>query len=190
MAAPLRKRSGRYWLVQRIKRSPMADRPQPADSKLAKLWAANPFGNGKLGDYDLDYMGSAEFEWGAIPEAFQRLANAGKGLTTGTYNYAGHSLDFLWIAKEGEPFEDWAAWVEGLPYVGPYGERPRQPLEGKESCYQLRDRLDGKPEYDWGWGCDVWWALEENVMWAFSEDNHLERMLKSIANGGKVSLRG
>ncbi len=178
----------RFYLVQRIKRSRLADEPLPAGNALARM--RNPFGYGQLGDYDLDYMGAAEFEWGAIPEAFDRLAKAGKGLALGTFEYDGHELDFLWIKKEGEPFEDWVAWAEGKPFVDEYGyECTRRPFSGKEPPHELRDRLDGRPEPDWGWRTDVWWALGENVLWAFHEDGHLQRMVESM-HAAPVKLRG
>lgn len=180
----------RFYLVQRLKRSRLADIPTEKRTGLQKL-GSNPFGYGNLGDYDLDYMGSAEFEWGAIPEAFDRLAKAGKGIALGQFEHNGHALDFLWIESEGEPFEDWAAWVDGRPWVDRYGfSCDRRPCEGKETPYELRDRLDGKDAHpEFGWRSDVWWALSENVMWAFSEDGHLQRMVDSMA-GATNRLRG
>lgn len=177
----------RFYLVQRIKRSGVADIPEAKRTGLQKI--DNPFGYGKLGDYNLDYMGSAEFEWGALPEAFDRLAKAGKGIATDTFEHNGHKLDFLWIKKEGDPFGDWVAWVEGQPRTNRYGTVSRSPCEGKEFPYELLDRLAGKEPSEWGWRSDVWWALSENVMWAFHEDGHLFRMVESM-HSGAVRLRG
>jgi hypothetical protein len=179
----------RFYLVQRIKRSRLADIPVEKRTGIQKI-GSNPFGYGNLGDYDLDYMGSAEFEWGAIPEAFDRLVKARKkGIELSQFEYEGHSLDFLWIEAEGDPFADWVAWVEGKPYMTRYGTADRRPCEGKETPYELRDRLAGKEPSEFGWRADVWWALTENVMWAFSEDGHLQRMLDSMA-GAKNRMRG
>jgi hypothetical protein len=177
----------RFDLVQRIKRSRVADIPEEKRTGLQKI--NNPFGYGNLGDYDLDYMGSAEFEWGAIPKALKRLADAGKNITLEQREYNGHTLDFLWITKEGDPFEDWRAWVEGGPCVGRYGTHDRSPCDGKEPPYELLDRLAGKPRPEWGWRTDVWWALDENVMWALSEEGHLERMVRSM-HGKPNRVRG
>lgn len=171
-----------FYLVQRIRRSHRADHPIGENaSPLAKL--RNPFGYGTLGDYDLEYMGSAEFEWGAIPEGLQRFREAGKkGLVLCEWNYGGHDFDFLYRAKDGEPFDAWADWAEGRSrdeYSGKvYEERP---FYGKETPYELRDRLDGKqPHAEYGWRTHVYWALAANVMWAFKEDGHLHRMLESM----------
>lgn len=181
-----------FYLVQRIKRSWRADAlPSKKDTPLAKL--RNPFGYGHLGDYDLDYMGSAEFEWGAIPEAFDRLRNAGKGVVLTEWEYRGQALDFLYIEKNGEPFEDWTRWAEGRridEYTGKeYDERP---FYGKEKPYELEERLNGAtaPRFGDDWRAHVWWALNEDVMWAFHDDGHLPRMLESMAETKAVALRG
>lgn len=178
----------RFYLVQRIKRSRVAEIPVEKRKGLQKI--SNPFGYGNLGDYELDYMGSAEFEWGAISEALKRFVKAGKGITLEQREHKGHALDFLWVEKEGDPFEDWCAWVDGKPYRGRYGEYARRPCEGKEPAWELRDRLDGKEEPEWGWCADIWWALDEIVMWSFSGDDHIVRMLESMQSGPKSRVRG
>ena len=75
----------RSWLVQRLV-TPMHVQ---GDSPLAKL-GPNPFSFGgglrnggltdearkMLGDvFDFDYMGSSEFEWGAVPEALAKIVD-------------------------------------------------------------------------------------------------------------------
>lgn len=65
----------RTWLVQRLQ--------APLGGKMAAGW--NDFAtmggfNKKAGEllaqvYNFDYMGSSEFEFGAIPKSFQRIAN-------------------------------------------------------------------------------------------------------------------
>lgn len=177
-----------FNLVQRIKRSRVADIPR--EKRTVRQQMDNPFGYGNLGDYNLDYMGSAEFEWGAIPEAFDRLKNAGRGIASAERTYKGYALDFLWIEEEGDPFADWVVWVEGGAVTDQYGYTyTRRPCEGKETPYELLDRLGGKEPSEYGWRTDVWWALDENVMWAFGEDGHLERMVESM-QGATNRLRG
>jgi hypothetical protein len=181
-----------FWLVQRIHRSWRAD--APADKPLSPLQKmGNPFGYGKLGDYELDYMGAAEFEFGAIPEAFKRLQDAGKGIVLTEWEYKGHALDFLYIEKDGEPFDAWTDWAEGRrrdEYSGKTYET--RPFDGKERPYELEERLNGatSPRFGDDWRTHVWWALEENVMWAFKEDGHLHKMLESMGRAETVSLRG
>lgn len=188
--APTTAETRRFYLVQRVSRSRVADIPEAKRTGLQKF--NNPFGYGNLGDYDLDYMGSAEFEWSAIPDALKRLADAGKGITLEQREYKGCALDFLWIKKEGDPFEDWVAWAEGEPRTDRYGyECNRTPFEGKESPrYDMAKRLAGEDPPEWGWRADIWWALDENVMWAFSGDDHIARMIASTTTGPKSRVRG
>lgn len=158
-----------FYLVQRIHRS----------------WRAD----GHLGDYDLDYMGAAEFEWGAIPEAFKRFQDAGKKLELVEFEYGGHTFDFLYRKKDGEPFEAWTRWAEGTEWAVHYGS-PR-PFYGCETPYELQQRLNGEKPWGGEWRTHVWWALNENVMWAFRDDGHLLRMLESLgATKDDVVLRG
>ncbi|HTE58724.1 MAG TPA: hypothetical protein VK631_00135 [Solirubrobacteraceae bacterium] len=182
-----------FYLVQRMKRSWRADRPEGSPTHaLDNL--SNVFGYGHMGDYDLDYMGSAEFEWGAIPEAYDRFVKAGKGLTLTEWTYNGHVLDFLYIEKDGEPFDAWADWAEGRSapdeYSGKVYEQPR--FDGKERPYELEERIDGAtaPRFGDDWRTHVWWALNGNVMWAFHEDGHLTQMLESMGRPKAVALRG
>lgn len=88
---------GRIWLVQRLNKVICSK----GDSPLAKLVNANPFAfgggllHGGLSDkaFDLlsqifrfDYMGAAEFEWGAVPKALQHIAKNRK-------QYIAYTLD-------------------------------------------------------------------------------------------------
>lgn len=75
----------RTWLVQRLQKPFNL----PPDHQMAKLANAFSFGGG-LRDgglskeamgliqdiFRFDYMGSAEFEWGAVPEALSKLASS------------------------------------------------------------------------------------------------------------------
>jgi hypothetical protein len=144
-----------------------------------------------MGDYELDYMGSAEFEFGAIPEANNRLAKAGKGLrlSVGENRYMDRPLDFLWINDEGDPFDVWCLWASGSERRPEWwaGYKPR-PFEGKERPYDFEKKLRGE---DYKYGGDVWWALGANVMWAFNDgdDGHLLKMLSSMGSAPTEFLR-
>jgi hypothetical protein len=184
------KREGRpFYLVQRLRLSPFKRHEEAFPQAKVK---SNPFGYGRMGDYELDYMGSAEFEWGAIPEANNRLAKAGKDLALEEFEYQGHTFDFLWIGKEGEPFAEWVDWVEGRAHDR-YTDRTYEaaPCEGKERPYELLERLGGatKPRYGDDWCTAIWWALTGNVLWAFKEDGHLTRWIESMGTAPTEFLR-
>ena len=153
-----------FWLVQRIDYSP--------PEKYAKLnLSSNPFGYGRLGNYELDYMGSAEFEWGAIPDSYNAFRKANKkkdGLSIVDHTYNHHNLRFLFITKDSDPFDTFTEWV-------------KSGCEGKEPAYGLARRLKGT-QSQWDHTA-VWWSLTDNIMWAFVENDgtcHLNQLLDSI----------
>jgi hypothetical protein len=164
-----------FYLVQRIHRQPWVD-SKPFYDRLGSKVKSNPFGYGRLGDYELDYMGAAEFEFGAIPKANNRLAEAGKDLRLGQHEYKGFLFDFLWIGREGEPFDDFDRWARG---------EKRRPFYGHETPYELLQVVDeGKPISECRTA--VWWSLNDNVQFAFAgaeDQGHLIKMLASMGGG-------
>lgn len=181
-----------YYLVQRLRHSPYE---QAAGRTLSTpKGRANPFGGGRMGDYELEYMGAAEFELGAVGKANNRLAAAGKDLRLAEFSYRGHDLDFLWIGSEGEPFDTWTNWADGRnvdPRTGTV--REIDPFFGKEPPYELQKRLrgDDPPQHAAGqWQTAVWWALDGNVMWAFNDEHrHLHQLLESMGTAPTELLR-
>lgn len=85
------------YLLQRLKKPfEIKMEENEKESLLKKLATAFSFGggliNGGLSDQAMDklsriwrydYMGSAEFEWGAVPKSLERMANKQKSLVTG-----------------------------------------------------------------------------------------------------------
>jgi hypothetical protein len=137
-------------------------------------------------------MGAAEFEWGAIPDANNRLAAAKEDLVLDEFEYGGHTFDRIYIGKEGDPTEEWIDWAEGRftdPYNGETYEVP--PFDGKERPYELERRLNGEKPFDKedGWRTAIWWALTGNVLWAFKEDGHLPRWIESLSTAPTELLR-
>jgi hypothetical protein len=133
----------RYYLVQR----------------LSRPYASTP-GRGFDSFFALDYMGSSEFEWGAIPTALCRMR---------AYHDLGvepHS-----VLRRGEPHQvhlvgsrrllreradDLTLWLTD--------HRPR----GKEASY-FPERLDGDTS-EWMMRTVAWWSIEDDVAWALDRD--------------------
>lgn len=168
-----------FWLVQRLIESPEARWKESfPDAKVR----SNPFGYGRLGDYELDYMGAAEFEWGAIPKANNRLAEGTPiiGVVEGL-KYANLELpplDMLWLEEDGDPKGDFQEWLDS-------GARAKEGMGVFE--YVLRG--EEPPEHNRGVVC---WALEANVQWALHEPDgtgHLRKMLASMKNVEAEFLR-
>lgn len=109
--------------------------------------------------FSLDYMGSSEFEWGAIPKA---LAEVRKhkvvtqaypvtigGVTRPVY-FVGHKGALLAAADAMK------VWAEGNEH--------RPPFWGKELT-RFPENFSGKAD-DYDRRTDAWWAIRENVAWA------------------------
>lgn len=180
-----------FYLVQRLQHRPYKKPDPEAKGLKAKLGNTNPFGYGRMGDYELDYMGSAEFEFGTIPKANNRLAEAKKGLVlleneAIRFNDHDVEMDFLYIKKDGNPIPAFDDWIHGRG-VDNYYDPPRyfqeQPFYGKETAYELERQMKGETEPEWGWRAHVWWALTGDVIFALSDLNgtrHLHQMLESM----------
>lgn len=99
----------RSWLVQRLKK------PYRGNSLLGK---DNPFAfgggykNGGLADdamdllrgiFQFDYMGAAEFEWGAVPEALQAIAKSQDELEAWEFTIPLKNVQPNWRVDETDP---------------------------------------------------------------------------------------
>jgi len=97
----------RTHLVQRL----MMPYKTDSDSNIDKLFEANPFSfggglkNGGIPEngmklikniFQFDYMGSSEFEWGAVPNALCKIAKNAK-------KYIAHEILIPWKFKNWEP---------------------------------------------------------------------------------------
>jgi hypothetical protein len=131
-----------YYLVQRVSTK------------------TEPFAGDKGFDqfFSLDYMGSSEFEWGAIPDALKRI-RAKKVViqacsvtiegVTRLVHFVGHKGTLLARASEME------AWSEGTQH--------RPPFWGKELT-RFPENFAGTAD-DYDKRTDAWWAIKEDVAW-------------------------
>jgi len=124
------------WLVQRCKRDTS---PLP----------------GLDGVFRLDYMGSAEFEFGAVPQSLKRI-RAAKGRKVQEAQINGRTV-YVYGGKAER-----AAFFEALPGWAARG------CPGKEMSY-FHQHLTGSTER-WVPDVDMWWALREDVMFTLDAD--------------------
>lgn len=176
-----------FWLVQRMVYSPLAD--FKAKWPTAEV-ISNPFGYGRLGEYEFSYMGAAEYEFGAITKANNRLSGAVGDLCLETVEIKVGKrvlppLRMLWIGKEGHPAEEFQAWIAG-------GARTKESMHAFDSIARGKE----VPEHFLGdYQAVVWWALDANVQWALAEEDgdgqftsHLDGMLRSIVPDENVQF--
>jgi hypothetical protein len=173
----------RFYLVQRLEKSPYEKHLKAFPDAKVK---SNPFGYGRMGDYELDYMGAAEYEFGAIPASNNRLA-AGK-IELAEHEFQGHKLLFLFTEEDGDPFDEWVTWAQGKPADAT--TRAQMAFDAKNENGEFKRKLSNNAsEYD---RTAVWWALNEDVMWAFVEEDgssHLLTMLESMGSVPTEFLR-
>lgn len=163
-----------FYLVQRC---------LPARNYQALGFRRNPFGYGGMGAFELDYMGSAEFEFGAIPESYNRLYKAGDAgnLGHGEVEINGKVIEFVNIHSDGDPSAALTNWVT------------KQKCDGKEPAGDFYQRIfDQENDYRKAHRTAIWWSLNDDVMFAFKEDGMLEELFKSLAdpNSPAPSFRG
>ncbi len=99
------------WLIQRLKKP----YEQKSNTVLDKLMSSNPFAfggglkNGGFSDeamkllsqvFRFDYMGSAEFEFGVVPETFQKLLKDKKHLIKNQFRVDYKYVDYPFGSKE------------------------------------------------------------------------------------------
>lgn len=120
--------------------------PTPANTPVYLVQRLNaPMGGQRPFDYD--YMGSAEFEWGAIPHTFKLLGDLLPQLTITKYQCGEHAC---WIVATKEAKEHaYALFCDQLT----------------ESKWRLKERTAIKGAYDpndkWGRGYVGWMGVVE-----------------------------
>lgn len=131
-----------FWLVQR----------------LTEPWVIRPE-RGFDGYFSLDYMGSAEFEFGAVQDSLRNIRSVGDIEVFEhevTVNDVTRPVHFVgpekWLLNEVEKVQ---TWLDG-------GAR------GKERSY-FPERLDGSAD-EWKQRTVAWWSLNNDVAWALDED--------------------
>jgi len=120
------------------------------------------------GLFDLDYMGSSEFEWGAIPKSLKAIRAAKSiGVQSFPITYDGKTRDVYFVG--GADAFKWAlpkfeAWLEG-------GLRGKEWSRFGENFLGTADK--------WALRTNAWWALNENVMFTLDADI-AARLLRGI----------
>ena len=150
------------WLVQRLK-APLSDHGTGLDKYFL-----------------LDYMGAAEFEWGALPGSL-KVMRAAKGMKKWE--------PFRLTAHDGD--KEYLAWYVGSEetkmvalefFDDQLRERPKWSLK-ERSCI----RNSYFPEHEWDGKIIGWWAVDGGpVPWAiFMKKEDAENFLKGLRESKK-----
>lgn len=131
----------RYYLVQRLR---INTHPSPSAVGLDRYFGC-------------DYMGSSEFEWGAVPNALKEIRAAGELVIESREILRPNNMHrevFFVAPREGldRKIDDFQTWVAD--------EMPR----GKEASY-FPEAFEGTAR----WGQEeivAWWSLKDQIAWA------------------------
>lgn len=142
----------RSYLIQRLNKATGIDNPFSFGGGLKNGGLSDDAMSLLRGIFSFDYMGAAEFEFGAVPKALQKLGND-KNLTTAqfTITHGGRDHTIYILCNEADVDE---VTERIKPWLLPYGERPHmkeQPnleraLDDEEWC-----RTKGWLELNNGW---------------------------------------
>lgn len=157
MTATLKREITQPWLIQRAQiRKPLAD---PKEATLTK-------------SLSLAYMGSSEFEFGALPASLRRIRSA-------PY----HATRLVrWIAQGESPLrvfscfseEDFAKYTEILSDLR-FGN-PRLKEVSRFSANYPQDEFSHT---------DFWWDIENDVIWSFNK-HYMNRLPQYLKNSFEV----
>ena len=123
---------------------------------------------------ELDYMGSAEFEFGSLPKSLRALQamadNISVTVEPRVTGERGESLRVL-HAFSPEEYEEYVLHLLSL--------RDGQ-LRTKESTWFDKDHSKRFPSLR----CDMWWDIDNHVMWSFDK-NFMKRLPEALVASWK-----
>lgn len=125
---------------------------------------------------NMDYMGSAEFEFGALPKslrAMQRAADALELRETNITNIEGNNLLVLSSLSD----EDFATWCAQFKESCDNKRRLKEMLRIENWFKELKapEELKGKRKQEYidrhiRYRSDFWWDIDNGVMTSFNKD--------------------
>jgi hypothetical protein len=156
MASTLIQKVTEPWLIQRAEiQKPLAD---PKEATLTK-------------SLSLDYMGSAEFEFGALPASLRRMRASGSLQTRLVKSIRqGDSPLRVFSYLDDETFPQYARILSDL--------RHGDPRLKEVSRFSLDYPQDGLKT-------DFWWDIENDVIWSFDK-NYMSRLPRYLENSFSV----
>lgn len=159
----------KVWLLQRAK------------VKVDQNMSSNEVAKIKTGDYvRLDYMGSAEFEFGAIPEFQKKIHTVLPKLQNYSVTHKNQTFSFMCLPEEKDEYSDQIIELinDTLFMKERSGFNQREPLEGKNKRNKKTYIYDS-PNAPFSF--NVWFDLTNNRVIARSEEI-LNNLRKTISN--------
>lgn len=142
------------WLIQR-----MSVKQPPSGATLD-------------GQFSMDYMGSAEFEYGALPKSLKQITsnidNYKESIFTDIRDYKGDSLSILSLSYEDA--NEYKCYISSMiDDTLDTKEATRLHFHCDNSTSSVHDK-----HADWcRKSCDVWWDIENNIFFSFGTNINL-----------------
>jgi len=157
MASTLTQTVTEPWLIQRAEiRSPLAD---PKEATLTK-------------SLRLDYMGSSDFEFGALPASLRRIRSA-------PY----HATRLVrWITQDESPLRVFSCFNE--EDFEKYTEFLKELRFGNPQLKEV-SRFGANYPQEKYFCTDFWWDIENDVIWSFNK-NYMNRLPQYLKNSFAV----
>lgn len=114
----------------------------------------------------MDYMGSAEFEFGALPKSFRAIE-------------ANVDLAALHVVNEIKDFEGKSLRVFAVLSTEEFEQYKIHLLALRDGKYDTKEGTRFEPDRQTD-GCDFWWDIENHVMWSFNK-NFMKNIHEHIA---------
>ncbi len=129
---------------------------------------------GRDGVVDLDYMGSAEFEFGAIPRSFRRIMhNFNNYVYTSTGIYTKENNELILFSNQessSEILEGLISFISNPYYLKEYSELEKIPNSSTKDTGLTKLRTD------------FWWCIEFNKDWMAFLNSNRELFERGINN--------
>jgi len=120
-------------------------------------------GEGSLNDVSLDYMGSAEFEWGAIPASYKRVLGAVVNGVDYVTNFKMKTGELVYVRS-----------IYSKEQTDAYIAKLKSYLDGDENSPRLKEyfKFDER--------CNVGWDIDNDIVFSTNEKfiNNLNKHLK------------
>lgn len=120
-----------------------------------------------------DYMGSAEFEWGALPKSLNEICNQWEKYAIKSTPITDSKKETMWLICLPDQFDD---IMKAVKYFSE-NQYSGQELRTKEFV-GLYDYINPKKERSWN-RADFWWDIDNNWMICFGQD-HITKLVTAI----------
>lgn len=172
------------WLVQRLKKPYKRDNPFAFGGGLRNGGLSDEAMEILRGVFSFDYMGAAEFEFGAVPKILQEMARSADVYEAFSFTFPLAKVAKGWRDKsEGDPIGDATIYVichkddkkEVQKRIMSWAAKQYDPKNQLKEMTMLPQTL--RPDSDWETGVEGWLELDNGFFFFLDKE-----MWKNVAD--------